>query len=164
MEKYRFQLDYFMNPKWKERYKREMYDFPYVEASFVIEGENFEPELLTGEINILPTEIRKKDDWPEAIKRNKKLPKDLWPRGVWSIYREKRFCNKISAPIYEIVQQLRGKETKIINICKNNCLKIFLIIVVHAETMDLPEMVLPSELVKYFGEFGAEIGFDVYIY
>lgn len=141
-----------------------MHDFPYVEASFVIEGENFEPELLTGEINILPTEIRKKDDWPEAIKRNENLPKDLWPRGVWSICQEERFCNKISSPIYEIVQQLRGKETKIINICKNNCLKIFLIIVVHAETMSLPEMVLPSEIVKYFGELDAEIGFDVYVY
>ena len=51
-----------------------------------------------------------------------------------------------------------------IEFCKRDNLKKSLCIAIHAETMYLPEIVLSSDIVAYFGKLNVEISFDIYTY
>ena len=141
-----------------------MNNIPCINANFVIEGKYIEFEQLNKEIDIVPTEIRGLDDWPKAIKNNLNLPEELQPRCEWSICQKVDLCNQVEIPINKIVEQLKGKEQKLIEFCKKNKLKKGLNIVIHGEAMNLPEIVLSSDTVSYFGRLKVEIGFDMYVY
>lgn len=141
-----------------------MKNFPHIKVSFVIEGKKLNLKKLTEELDILPTETRGIEDWPEAVKSNLNLPEELQPRYVWCICQEVDLCKQIEIPINKIVAQIKGKEQKILDFCIRDNLKKSLCITIHAETMDLPEIVLPAEIVLYFGKLKAEIGFDIYTY
>lgn len=135
-----------------------------VEVSLVIEGKNFELEELTKELGILPTKTRGIDDWPMAIKNNASLPEELQPRNVWCLSQAEDSCRQIEAPIRKIMSLLKGKEQALLDFCERYGLRKTLCIVVHGESMGLPEIVLPSDVVSYFGKLEVEIGFDLYVY
>lgn len=137
---------------------------PHIKISFVIEGKYIDFKQLNQEIGINPTKIRGLDDWPEAIKNNLNLPEELKPRCEWSICQRVELCRQIEIPINRIVEQLRGKEQKLIEFCKKNKLKKGLCIVIHGEAMNLPEIILSPTIISYFGKLGVEIGFDMYVY
>lgn len=138
--------------------------FPCIEVSFGIEGKRLNVKKLTEELGILPTSTRGIDDWPDVIKNNPDLPKELQPRYAWSLCQKMDLCKQIEVPINKIIEQIKGKEQKIFDFCKKNNLKKYLCIVIHAENMALPELVLSSDIVSYFGKLEVEISFDVYVY
>ncbi len=141
-----------------------MKNFPYIEANFIVEGKLFDIALFTKEIGILPTETREIDDFPSIIKNNSNIPRELQPRCIWSITQKEEFCRTIQQPIHNIISQLIGKEEIINSFCKKNKLERALIITIHAETMDLPEIILSSKIISYFGSIESEISFDIYTY
>lgn len=141
-----------------------MNNFPLINVSFSIVGKNIDFQQLSKEIDILPTETRGIDEWPKAIKNNPNLPEELQPRCIWSISREEDLCKQIEIPINKIIEQIKGKEQKLFEFCKKNKLKKGLSITIHAETMSLPEIVLSSNVVSYFGKLEVEIGFEIYTY
>lgn len=59
--------------------------FPHIKASFVVEGEKLNLKKLTEELDILPTETREIEDWPEAIKSNLNLSEEL-SLDVFGVY------------------------------------------------------------------------------
>lgn len=140
-----------------------MVKFSQIEVSFIVEGKNFDLKQLTKEIEIFPTEARGIEDWPDGIKNNTNLPNDLQPRCIWCIC-QKEECKKIEVPIREIMRQLKGKEEKLMEFCNENNLKKSMLIVIHGDAMNLPEIVLVSDIVSYFGKLEVEIGFDIYTY
>ena len=141
-----------------------MKNFPYIEANFIVEGKLFDIALFTKEIGILATETREIDDFPSIIKNNSNIPRELQPRCIWSITQKEEFCRTIQQPIHNIISQLIGKEEIINSFCKKNKLERALIITIHAETMDLPEIILSSKIISYFGSIESEISFDIYTY
>ena len=141
-----------------------MDNLPRINVSFLISGKNIDFEQLNEEVDILPTETRGVHDWPKAIKNNLNLPEELRPRCGWSIHQEVELCKQIEIPINKIVEQLKGKEQKIFAFCEKNKLKKSLTITIHGEAMNLPEVVLSSNIVSYFGKLEVEIGFDIYAY
>ncbi len=141
-----------------------MDNYPYILISFLIEGRNMDLEKLTEEMGIMPTKTREITDWPESVKKNPNLPEELKPRYIWCICQEEELCKKIEEPIRKIMVQIKGREEKIIEFCKKDSLKKSLCIVIHAETMYLPEILLPSDIVAYFGKLEVEICFDIYTY
>lgn len=136
---------------------------PCINVSFMIEGKYIDFEQLNKYIDIFPTKTRGLEDWPRAIKNNLNLPQELQPRCEWSICRKTNLCKQIEIPINKIIEQLKGNEEKLIEFCEKNKLKKGLLIVIHGEAMNLPEIVLSSTIVSYFGKLGVEIGFDIYI-
>lgn len=136
----------------------------YILISFIIEGKNMNLKKITEELGIIPTETRGITDWPESVKKNPNLPEELKPKYIWCICQKEKLCKKIEEPIRKIVAQIQGKEEKIIEFCKRDGLKESLCITIHAETMDLPEIVLPADIVTYFGKLNVEISFDIYTY
>ena len=137
-----------------------MNNLPYVEVSFIIEGK-FDVQKFSEEIGISPSETRGINDWPDVIKKNTSLPKELQPRCVWCISQKAERCNKIEIPINKIIFQLISKEQKIIEFCNKNNLISSLCITIYGEAMNLPEIVLSSKIVSYFGELNSEISFDL---
>lgn len=134
----------------------------FIMVDFVIEGKNFDIEQLTKEIEVAPSQIRGIDDWPEAIKNNKNLPEELKSRCEWSICQKEEFCRQIEIPINKIIAKLKGKEQKIMKFCADHELRKGLCITIQAEAMNMPEIVLSSDIVSYFGSLKAEISFNIY--
>lgn len=141
-----------------------MNNYPSIEVSFTIQAIDLHLEELTKAINIKPTKIRDRNDWPKVIKMNHNLPKEIQPRFVWSLCNKEDKCKKIEVPIRQLISKLEGKEQILIELYEKNDLKMALIIVIHAKTMELPEMILPPDILSYFGNLKVEIGFDVYTY
>lgn len=135
-----------------------------IEVRFVIEGKYIDFEQLNKYIGIVPTETRGLEDWPKAIRNNLNLPEELQPRCEWSICQRIELCKQIEIPINKIIEQLRGTEDKLSEFCEKNNLRKGLNIVIHGEAMNLPELVLSSTTVSYFGKLGIEIAFDIYVY
>lgn len=85
-----------MNKKeWEEKEKLIMDKLPKVEVSLVIEGENFDINKLTKELNILSTKTRSPKDWPEEIKNNVNIPKEFQPVYEWCISEKEELCTQI---------------------------------------------------------------------
>ena len=135
-----------------------MDNFPTIIVDFLVVGKNFIIEELTEELNIFPTEIRRIDDWPEAIKNNPNLPEELRPRNVWCICYKEEQCEEIEMPVQKILEQIMNR------FCEKNSLEKCLCITIHAEAMHLPDMTLSSNTVSYLGRIGVQLSFDIYTY
>lgn len=141
-----------------------MDNLPKIMVDFVVDGKNFILEELTEELNILPTEIRGIDDWPEAIKNNPNLPEELQPRNEWSICYKEEQCEEIEMPVQKILEQIKGKEQILNRFCEKNSLDKCICITIHAEAMHLPDMTLSPKTVSYLGRIGVQLSFDIYTY
>lgn len=135
-----------------------------IEVDFVIEGKNLDLGKLTEELGILPTETRGIDDWPDAIKNNSFLPQKLKPTCEWCISYKEDMCRQVDIPINKIIDRIKGKEKKIFEFCKTYNLNKALCIVIQADAVSLPEIVLSPYVLSFFGKLEAEIGFDIYAY
>lgn len=140
-----------------------MNNFPCVAARFIVEGKNLEIKKFTEKMDILPTETREIDDWPDAIKNNANLPEELQPRFVWCICQKEDSCKQVNVPIKKLILQLKGKEQIINAFCSENKLKKTLVITIQSQVSNLPEVMLSPDIVSYFGMLKVEINFDLYI-
>lgn len=141
-----------------------MKNFPLIEACFFIEGKQFNLESFTERVGILPSKTRTVDDWPEELIKNSNIPEELQPRYVWQVCAKEETCMRAEIPILQVMSQLEGKEGLIINFCAKESLKKGLNISIHAEIMNMPEIVLAPEIVSFFAKLEAEISFDLYGY
>ncbi|MBD5517227.1 MAG: DUF4279 domain-containing protein [Lachnospiraceae bacterium] len=141
-----------------------MDQLPRIIVCFGIEGKELNINELTETLDIIPTHARGIDDWPEIIKKDLTFPEELQPRCEWGIDYEVDLCNTVNIPIMSVIDQLKGKEDKIFEFCEKNNLKRYLTVVIHAKAMCLPEITLSPYVLRYFGEMGVEIGFDIYTY
>lgn len=135
-----------------------------VEITLVFSANDFDVKKFTEEIGISPSEVRESKDWPRVIQNNIKLPERLRGHCEWCISNQVVGCKAIEGPIKSIISKIDGKEDKIKELCKKNKIEKTLSIVVSGNSMHLPELVISSELVSYFGELEVEIGFDLYVY
>lgn len=60
-----------------------MKQLPKVEISFVADGKDFNLDNMTKLLEVQPSKIRTKDDWPDVIKNNPTLPERYQPRHSW---------------------------------------------------------------------------------
>lgn len=141
-----------------------MDNLPCIKVDFGIEGKNFNLNEVSQILGVLPTESRGINDWPEVIKCDLTLPEELQPRCVWEIQQKMDLCISIDIPIMSIINQLKGREKKLVDYCRRHDLRGYLCVTIHADKMCLPEMVLSSYILNYFGKMNVEISFDIYTY
>lgn len=137
---------------------------PCIKVDFGIEGKEFDANELSEIVGVLPTESREMDDWPEVIRGNSTLPEELQPRCVWEIQQKMDQCVRIDIPIRSMINQLKGREQKLVDYCQEHDLKGYLCITIHADKMCLPQMVLSPDILNYFGKMNVEVSFDIYTY
>jgi len=138
-------------------------DMPIVKVSFSLIGKKMNFNDITNRINILPSETRDEDDWPEAIKNNPDLPGNLKPRCIWTYTISKKSCLNVNIPFIELVDIFYSKTDDIKEIIKNNaetCIEIL----VHSDAMNMPIIGLSRENISFLNKIEAEVEFDIYTY
>lgn len=127
---------------------------PQIKASFFFSGVNdFNFNDVSEIMNLIPTETRKKDDFPIKELAN----------PFWSLDTKKEFCKAVSIQIGKLIDLLLGKEMLIQQICNKYDVEAGFLINIWMENGDKPEMLLTKEIISFSSSINAEIGFDLYI-
>ena len=120
-------------------------------------GDDVELDVLTKEIGIIPTKVRKKTEWPQvAISMG--IAKD-----GWLLETEKEECRAVSVQLDKLQKKLYPKLDVIRELCKKYFLEISITIVVEMEAGDGPELILSRDNIAFLSLINAEIGFDLYV-
>ncbi|MCQ2211798.1 MAG: hypothetical protein MJZ34_16075 [Paludibacteraceae bacterium] len=136
-----------------------MNEFPKVTVCFWICGKYNESHLYN-KLGIAEAETRGMDDWPDAIKRNNKLPEELQPRCEWSLEVEENTCIDIKIPLHRLFSVLREKLDvirEIVDCKKTQCgftVTIF-------ESVMMPEISLSREDISFLNFINSKIVFDI---
>lgn len=126
---------------------------PQIRVSFFFTGDEFNTEDVTSRMNIAPTKIRKRQDFPV----------EEFAHTSWKMDTEKESCNVISLQFNKIVKLLIGKESIINQLCSEYNITIRFVVSVFMVNGDMPEMVLTKEIIAFLASINAEVGFDLYI-
>ena len=140
---------------------------PEIKIYFGFEGQSggiLDLNELTKRLDIVPTETRTLDDWPEAIKHPRvELPDYLRPRCCWTVTLDYEECLAVRFRFEEMMGILRGKEDVINSLRKELHLKTDFTIVIAAHHDRMPEMSFTKENIEFIASIGAEVGFDMYL-
>jgi aspartyl/asparaginyl-tRNA synthetase len=129
-----------------------MEELSQIEVSFLLTSDEDYIDIITEKLNIIPTKVRKKDSY--KIKE--------FAHVSWELSTGLEYSRAVSIQFEKIKQILNGKEESINIISQEYNLDAFFIVTIHAVIGDGPEVVLPSEIVKFASHINAEIDFDLY--
>jgi hypothetical protein len=129
-----------------------MEELSQIEVSFLLTSDEDYIDKITEKLNIIPTTVRKKESF--RIKE--------FAHASWELSTGLEYSKAVSIQFDKIKQILNGKEELINLISQEYNLKAFFVVIIHAVKGDGPEVVLPSEIVKFAGRINAEIDFDLY--
>ena len=129
-----------------------MEELSQIEVSFLLISDEDYIDNITKRLNIIPTKVRKKDSY-----KIKEFAHVSWELGTGLEY-----SRAVSKQFDKIKQILSGKEELINIISREYNLEVIFVVTIHAEIGDGPEVVLPSEIVKFASHINAEIDFDLY--
>lgn len=120
-------------------------------------GNNVNLDILTEKLNLQPTRIRKKNEWPQAS-----IIAGI-AQDVWELQMGKEECRAVSIQLDKLQDSLYSKVEIIKELSKKYLLETSITVVIEMETGDGPEMVLSKENIAFLSSINAEIGFDLYI-
>ncbi len=135
-----------------------------ITISLVFSGEDCDYFDFMTEVGIFPSKVKKTKDWPKEIIENEDLPKELRPRCEWVISADFTGENNIEDPIKKFFKKIKGKETIIKSFSQKRKIDKSLIVVINCNIMQLPEIILSQDIVRYLSDLEMEIGFDFYFY
>ena len=90
-------------------------------------------------------------------------PYQMIKHAYWSVQLPKIECWGLDEPLQQLEQILFGKESEVLNVCKDYNLSADLIVRVFAESNNMPELTIPSSSVSFWASMGVSIGFDFYL-
>lgn len=131
---------------------------PKVKTSLCIWGDVLNFNDITSDLNVFPTKIRYRDEFPE-ISKKMGFAKDEW---IYST--QKKECNSISTQIDELEKTFENSADKLNEVCKRYSAKITITIMIEAEVGGHPELFLTRENIKFLSSIDSEVGIDPYIY
>jgi hypothetical protein len=125
-------------------------------VEFSIYGESFEPEHITRELGIMPSETYWKGD---IINHGKNTRKET----AWIISTGYEISNDINDQIEKILALLDDKIEILIKLKTKFSLNILFMIVIMIENKETPAMYFKKHFIQFVSKIGAEIGFDTYV-
>lgn len=140
-----------------------MKNLPYVEIEFVLTSIKMVTEIVTKRLDIIPSSIRENNQWHKLEGHGLNEINSV-PTKEWCLTEREEFCNKIEPSIKKIIMLLEGKEKMLLELKNMYDLQFSLVVIVHSEIMELPEIVLSEEVLAFFAQIGIEISFDFYFY
>ncbi len=148
---HKYEQGYIKNKK--RRYEI-MENLPKIEVCFFFEGDDFDVNDVTDQMQLTPTQIREKKDFPiEELAHTE-----------WLLTTEKESCKVVFRQFEKLMKLLVGKEKVINQICSNHKISVGFCVTIWMEDGDKPEIVLTKEIVLFLASINAEVGFDLYIY
>ena len=131
-----------------------MENLPTIKTTLCLSADLFDLDLITEKMGIKPTKTRTKDSFPSYG----------LPHTVWTIEVFEKECWAISAPLEKLFKILEGKAKTIKFLCEEYELEAIIVITIHMNHGERPEMDIPREFISFAGFINAEIGFDLYCY
>ena len=126
---------------------------PKIRIDFSLIGDDFDLDLITEKMQIIPTNTRRKEECPVAS----------MAITYWCLSTNKETCKAVSYSLNALIEKLKGKEVIIKELCNENNLEVSFNVVVEMEVGDGPEFVLTKEIITFASLLNAEICFDLYI-
>ncbi len=131
-----------------------MNKLPQIEISFLLTGQEDFLQEITDALLIKPSCIRRKQDYKYQEFAN----------FMWELTTGKQESKSVDYQSADLLDKLSGKEKIIVQLLNSYKLKADLLVIIHAEIGDGPEINLSTDIIKFAAEIQAEIGFDIYFY
>jgi len=139
-------------------------DVTKVMAYFSIIGDHFQPEKITEELAIQPTETYVKGD---IIKKTSTTTASVVRRRVetdWTLSTGYQKSADINDQLKPLLRSLEGKEKNLIRLKEEYELTYIFMIVIEIENNEKPAMYFEKDIINFASTIDAEIQFDLYIY
>lgn len=138
-------------------------DVTKVMAYFSIVGDHFQPEKITEELAIQPTETYLKGDIIEktGITTSARIRRRI--ETDWTLSTGYQESYDINDQLLTLLNLLREKEDVLVGFKQDYELTYLFIIVIEIENNQTPAMCLQKEIIDYASTIGAEIHFDLYV-
>ena len=127
-----------------------------VMVDFSILGDDFDPDIITEMLAIVPSTKYKKG---EINKRN-----IAWKENCWSIDTGYIETIDLKNLIKEIIAKLNVRKTVLIDLKKKFEINYLFIVVMKIEQKEKPVIDFDNEIISFLNDINAEITFDYYIF
>lgn len=135
-----------------------------VEVTFIIESPALDLDEFTRRIDIRPTGIRTKDDWPYVIKKGIGIPKELQARCVWELAESEYTHIEIENVFNKIKTKLDGKQQIILETQKIYDAKSSVVIDIYCKEEKIPALILSTEAIAFLNSINTELCFNICIF
>lgn len=139
-------------------------DVTKVMAYFSIIGDHFQPEKITEELAIQPTETYIKGD---IIKKTRATTSSRVRRRIetdWTLSTGYQESSDINDQLKPLLRSLEGKQKNLIRLKEEYELTYVFMIVIEIENNEKPAMYFEKDIINFASTIDAEIQFDLYIY
>jgi hypothetical protein len=126
-----------------------------VTLSFI--GDSINPDVITSELNILPTNTWRKGD---PLPRNK-LKTRL--ESVWEYSTGYTVCNDVAILLESIIKKFTPLIGDIKELKEKHSLIIKVFIVIHIENSEVPAQYYDKQVLEFLHNINAELDVDLYI-
>lgn len=128
-----------------------------VKAEFSIIGDEFDLEVVTKMLNLIPSESYKKGDdiKGRSIKRIE---------SCWSISTKEEESMDVNEQLDQIIEILKDKVEVLLKLRKMYEIEYLVMIIVKIENNEKPAMCFGRKFIKFINEIQAEFHIDMYIY
>ncbi|WP_038705407.1 DUF4279 domain-containing protein [Planococcus sp. PAMC 21323] len=133
-------------------------------AYFSIVGNHFQPEKITEELAIQPTETHVKGDIIKKTSTTTSSGTRRWVETDWTLSTGYQESPDINDQLKPLLRSLEGKEKNLIRLKEEYELTYIFMIVIEIENNEKPAMYFEKDIINFASTIDAEIQFDLYIY
>jgi len=131
---------------------------PLINVDFYMSSDSVDPDTITSILDLKPTKIRKKEEWPLAsIKAGMAC-------NLWVLSTEQKTSQSVDGMCKNIIDKLIGKGELLQSLQKEYDLDLHFEVVIHMNSTKTPAIYLERESIKFLATINADIGFDIYSY
>lgn len=134
-----------------------------VEVTFVVESPDLDLNELTRKMEIKPTKVRTKNDWPDVIKKGVGIPKEYQARCVWEFAEYEYACIEIENVLNKVKRKIEGKQQIIQDVQKQYDAETAVVVDIYCQEMSMPALVLSAEAITFLNSIKAELSFNICI-
>lgn len=135
-----------------------------VKVYFRLYGEEFPINLISQELNLKPTHSHEKGKIIEKMPNPNIIQKSIhgWKETVWELGTDYEESLDVEIQIKKVTDQFKGREARLVEICKRYNLNCMLMIVIRMNEGYTPALVMKKEIIDFVNHINAEIHFDLY--
>ena len=127
-----------------------------MKISLFISGSKLNFEDITNQLEIKPTVVRKKEDWPvPSIEAG--IAADVWAYRMDHIETE-----LLSKPVDDLQAVFLPLKEKVRELCGTYSAEAYVEVVIHTEPGSLPSLTLSRENIQFLAQINADFGVDLY--
>jgi hypothetical protein len=128
-----------------------------IKAEFIISGDDFDPNVITRELSLLPTGQYIKGDKVE----NRNITRQ---ECCWFLILDYEESYDVNDQLQKLIKILESREKKLIEIQTTYNLNYLFSLSIRIENNETPAMSLEHDTISFANRIKAEFDFDLYIY